>query len=240
MQSICYKDVPIAQQDAYFEYIAQTVMNQAFGNMNTQKMLAMANSIGDLIEQRHFYAYTTHADETKYFQESGISGKESTSQVGIYLNEQNPSKLGWYIDRKATVTKSATNKDGSRSYHVKYTLTNTLTDSEIASANTYILGGVQKGVENKPVAESGTSVQRMLFYAPAGGTIGTITATGDVRDQRKATMDGKHLTTNVAYIAPGKRVTFEFDVTTSPKATAKLTIDQTPSGKLRNEVDYQY
>ena len=155
MQSICYKDVPIAQQDAYFEYIAQTVMNQAFGNMNTQKMLAMANSIGDLIEQRHFYAYTTHADETKYFQESGISGKESTPQVGLYLNEQNPSKMGWYI-------------------------------------------------------------------------------------KRKATMDGKHLTTNVAYIAPGKRVTFEFDVTTSPKATAKLTIDQTPSGKLRNEVDYQY
>lgn len=235
-----YKDVPVAQQDAYFEYIAQTVMDQAFSNLNATKMMAMANSIGDLIEQRHFYAYTTHADETKYFQESGISGKESTPQVGIYLNEQNPSKLGWYIDRKATVTKSATNKDGSRSYHVKYTLTNTLTDSEIASANTYILGGVQKGVENKPVAESGTSVQRMLFYAPAGGSIGKISSKGDVRDQRETTMDGKQLTTSVAYLAPGESVTFEFDVTTSPKAPAELTIDQTPSGKLRNEVDYQY
>lgn len=231
-----YKTVPITQQDAYFEYIAQTVVNEAFGNMNTQKMLNMAQSIGDLIEQRHFYAYTTHADETKYFQESGISGKESTPQVGIYLNEQNPSKLGWYIDRKATVTKTATNKNGSRTYHVRYTLTNTLTDSEIASANTYILGGMG----NNPVAASGTSVQRMLFYAPAGGSIGRITSTGDVRDQRKATMDGKQLTTNVAYIAPGKRVTFEFDVTTSPKTATDLTIDQTPSGKLRNEVDYQY
>lgn len=134
------------------------------------------------------------------------------------------------------MTKTATNKDGSRSCHVKYTLTNTLTDSEIASANTYILGGMG----NTSVAASGTSVQHMLFYAPAGGTIGAITTTGEVRDQRKATMDGKHLTTNVAYIAPGKRVTFEFDVTTSPKTTADLTIDQTPSGKLRNEVDYQY
>ena len=231
-----YKTVPITQQDAYFEYIAQTVVNEAFGNMNTQKMLNMAQSIGDLIEQRHFYAYTTHADETKYFQESGMSGKESTPQVGIYLNEQNPSKLGWYIDRKATVTKTATNKDSSRSYHVKYTLTNTLTDSEIASANTYILGGMG----NNPVAASGTSVQRMLFYAPAGGSIGKISSKGDVRDQRETTMDGKQLTTSVAYLAPGKSVIFEFDVTTSPKATANLTIDQTPSGKLRNEVDYQY
>lgn len=241
MQSICYKDVPIAQQDAYSEYIAQTVVNDAFGNMNTQKMLAMANSIGDLIEQRHFYAYTTHADETKYFQDAGISSREDTPQIGIYLNEQNPSKMGWYIKRKAEVSKTGTSKDGSKTYHVRYTLTNTLTAEEKASVNNnYILGGVQKGVENKPVAESGTSVQRMLFYAPAGGTIGTITTIGDVRDQRKATMDGKHLTTNVAYIAPGKSVIFEFDVTTSPKATAELTIDQTPSGKLRNEVDYQY
>lgn len=231
-----YKEVPIAQQDAYFEYIAQTVVNEAFGKMNTQKMLNMAQSVGDLIEQRHFYAYTTHSDETKYFQESGISGKESTPQIGIYLNEQNPSKLGWYIDRQAKVTKTGTGKNGARTYHVRYTLTNTLTDTEKASASAYILGGMG----NNPVAVAGTSVQRMLFYAPAGGSIGKITSTGDVRDQRKATMDGKQLTTNVAYIAPGNSVTFEFDVTTSPKATTDLTIDQTPSGKLRNEVDYQY
>ena len=235
-----YKDVPVAQQDDYFEYIAQTVMDEAFGNMSSEKMMKIAQSIGDLIEQRHFYAYTTHTDEAKYFQGSGISSREDTPQIGIYLNEQNPSKLGWYIDRKATVTKTGTGEDGSRTYHVKYTLTNTLTDSEMASANTYILGGVQHGVGDVPVAASGTSVQRMLFYAPAGGSIGEITATGDVRSQRKAIMDGKQLTTNVAYIAPGKSVTFEFDVTTSTKTTTDLTIDQTPSGKLRNEVDYQY
>lgn len=80
----------------------------------------------------------------------------------------------------------------------------------------------------------------MLFYAPAGGSIGKISSTGDVRDQREATMDGKQLTTNVAYLAPGKSVIFEFDVTTSPKATTELTIDQTPSGEERNDVDYWY
>ena len=235
-----YKDIPVAQQDAYFEYIAQTVMNQAFSRLNAAKMMTMARSIGGMIEQRHFYAYTTHAEETKYFQDAGISSREDTPQIGIYLNEQNPSKMGWYIKRKAEVSKTGINKDGSKTYHVRYTLTNTLTAAEKASVNNYILGGVQKGVENKPVAASGTSVQRMLFYAPAGGSIGKISSTGDVRDQREATMDGKQLTTNVAYLAPGKSVVFEFDVTTSPKATAELTIDQTPSGKERNDVDYRY
>lgn len=235
-----YKDIPVAQQDAYFEYIAQTVMNQAFSRLNAAKMMTMARSIGGMIEQRHFYAYTTHAEETKYFQDAGISSREDTPQIGIYLNEQNPSKMGWYIKRKAEVSKTGINKDGSKTYHVRYTLTNTLTAAEKASVNNYILGGVQKGVENKPVAASGTSVQRMLFYAPAGGSIGKISSTGDVRDQREATMDGKQFTTNVAYLAPGKSVIFEFDVTTSPKVTAELTIDQTPSGEERSDVDYRY
>lgn len=35
-------------------------------------------------------------------------------------------------------------------------------------------------------------------------------------------------------------MTFDFDVTTSPKAESDLTIDQTPSGKMTNEVNYQY
>ena len=119
-------------------------------------------------------------------------------------------------------------------------MTNTLTDAEMATCNLYILGGFQNGVNGKLVGEAGVSVQRMLFYAPAGGTIGNITSTGDVRDQRKTTMDGQAITTNVAYLAPGKSVTFEFDVTTSPEVQSNLVIDQSPSGKMTNDVDYQY
>lgn len=160
--------------------------------------------------------------------------------MGIYLNEQNPSKLGWYIDRKSQITKTGQNADGSKTYHVTYTLTNTLTSSEMATCTGYILGGEQAGVTGKPVAAPGTSAQRMLFYAPKGGSISEITSSGDVRDQSNAVMDDQKLVTNVAYIAPGESVTFDFDVTTSPKAESDLTIDQTPSGKMTNEVNYQY
>ena len=47
----------------------------------------------------------------------------------------------------------------------------------------------------------------------AGGSIGSIAVTGDVRDRSNATMDGKPLNSSMAYIAPGKSVTYEFDVT---------------------------
>lgn len=237
MLNTIYKDVPVAQQDEYFEYIAKTVMDGAFGNMTVDKMMKVAQSIGDLAENRHFYAYTFH--DAKYFQGAGLAKNapesETNPETGIYISEQNPSKMGWYIDRTSEVTKT-----GDKTYHVKYTLTNRMTSTEMATCTSYILGGEQKGVGGVPVAPSGTSAQRVLIYAPAGGSIGSIAVTGDVRDRSNATMDGKPLNSSMAYIAPGKSVTYEFDVTVSDKATADMKLDQTPCGKMTNDVKYNY
>lgn len=239
MLNTIYKDVPVAQQDEYFEYIAKTVMDGAFGNMTVDKMMKVAQSIGDLAENRHFYAYTFHDDEAKYFQGAGLAKNapesETNPETGIYISEQNPSKMGWYIDRTSEVAKT-----GDKTYHVKYTLTNRMTSTEMATCTSYILGGEQKGIGGVPVAPSGTSAQRVLIYAPAGGSIGSIAVTGDVRDRSNATMDGKPLNSSMAYIAPGKSVTYEFDVTVSDKATADMKLDQTPCGKMTNDVKYNY
>lgn len=74
----------------------------------------------------------------------------------------------------------------------------------------------------------------------AGGSIGSIAVTGDVRDRSNATMDRKPLNSSMAYIAPGKSVTYEFDVTVSDKATADMKLDQTPCGKMTNDVKCNY
>lgn len=236
-----YKAFDPDTQDMYFEYVASAVMDGAFSNMTMDKMMQIAQAMGTLAEGRHFYAYTFHEDEAEYFQGAGFAknapDSETDPEVGIYMNEQNASKLGWYLQRSSTVTRTACNEDGSQVYHVTFSITNTLTSDEMAGATTYILGGAQPGV-NGIVAPSGTSAQRMLFYAPAGGSITNLTASGDVRDQENKTMDGKNLITNVAYIAPGETVTFDFDVTTSAKAESDLRLDQTPAGWLDENVTY--
>ena len=236
-----YKAFDPDTQDMYFEYVASAVMDGAFSNMTMDKMMQIAQAMGTLAEGRHFYAYTFHEDEAEYFQGAGFAknapDRETDPEVGIYMNEQNASKLGWYLQRSSTVTRTACNEDGSQVYHVTFSITNTLTSDEMAGATTYILGGAQPGV-NGIVAPSGTSAQRMLFYAPAGGSITNLTASGDVRDQENKTMDGKNLITNVAYIAPGETVTFDFDVTTSAKAESDLRLDQTPAGWLDENVTY--
>lgn len=236
-----YKAFDPDTQDMYFEYVASAVMDGAFSNMTMDKMMQIAQAMGTLAEGRHFYAYTFHEDEAEYFQGAGFAknapDSETDPEVGIYMNEQNASKLGWYLQRSSTVTRTACNADGSQTYHVTFSITNTLTSDEMASATTYILGGAQPGVDGI-VAPAGTSAQRMLFYAPAGGSITNLTASGDVRDQENKTMDGKNLITNVAYIAPGETVTFDFDVTTSAKAESDLRLDQTPAGWLDENVTY--
>ncbi len=167
-----YKSVPAEQQDAYFNYVAQTVLNNAFNSMSVEKLLNMGQIIGSMAQERHLYAYTFHEDEADHFQGAGTAksapGSADEPQVGIYLNEQNSSKLGWYIDRKAMVTATGRTKDGARTYHVRYTLTNTLTEAEQATCNWYILGGVQSGVDGQIVGGSGISVQRMLFLCSGG------------------------------------------------------------------------
>ena len=236
-----YKAFDPDTQDVYFEYVASAVMDGAFSNMTMDKMMQIAQAMGTLAEGRHFYAYTFHEDEAEYFQGAGFAknapDSETDPEVGIYMNEQNASKLGWYLRRSSTITRTACNADGSQTYHVTFSITNTLTSDEMASATTYILGGAQPGVDGI-VAPAGTSAQRMLFYAPAGGSITNLTASGDVRDQENKTMDGKNLITNVAYIAPGETVTFDFDVTTSAKAESDLQLDQTPAGWLDENVTY--
>lgn len=236
-----YKAFDPDTQDVYFEYVASAVMDGAFSNMTMDKMMQIAQVMGSLAEGRHFYAYTFHEDEAEYFQGAGFAknapDSEADPEVGIYMNEQNASKLGWYLQRSGTVTRTACNADGSQTYHVTFSITNTLTGDEMASATTYILGGAQPGV-NGIVAPAGTSAQRMLFYAPAGGSIANLTASGDVREQEEKTMDGKNLITNVAYISPGETVTFDFDVTTSANAESDLRLDQTPAGWLEENVTY--
>ena len=63
MLNTIYKEVPVSLQDTYFEYIASTIMNNAFSNMDITKMMKVAQSIGELTRNRHFYAYTFHDDE---------------------------------------------------------------------------------------------------------------------------------------------------------------------------------
>jgi hypothetical protein len=115
---------------------------------------------------------------------------------------------------------------------VEFTANNTITQSDLATGNSYILGGVNG------IGSAGTSVEKILFYAPLSGSISNFTVSGNAEKPDQASMDGKKLWTSVATIAPGKSVTYAYDVNTSSKATTDLKLDQTPMGWTDQGVTY--
>ena len=54
MLNTIYKEVPVSLQDTYFEYIASTIMNNAFSNMDITKMMKVAQSIGEINQEPSF------------------------------------------------------------------------------------------------------------------------------------------------------------------------------------------
>ncbi|WP_369343634.1 DUF4012 domain-containing protein [Bifidobacterium aquikefiricola] len=231
-----YKDVPVSEQDTYFSYVASAAMNNVFKNMTATKMIKIAQSFSSLTGQRHLYLYSFHADDAKNFQDAGLAknapSSETNPETGIYLNENNPSKLDWYLHRNTVITRTSCNQDGSQTYHVAFTATNTIPAADLASGNAYILGGFSR------IGAPGTPVERILFYAPQGGSIRNFSVSGNGGNPTQVSMDGKKPWTSVASIAPGKSVTYNYDVTTSINSQADLSLDQTPMGWLDPGVTY--
>lgn len=223
-----YKTVPENMQDAVFAGVASQAMNNVFEDLNMSKLIKIAKVIRPMAQGRHVYTFTFHEDEAANFQGAGLAKNAPDNpekpEIGIYLNENNPSKMGWYVHRKTDITRTRCDKDGHQVYHVRFSMTNKIPQADLNSGNRYILGGFAG------IGKPGTPVERMLFYPPAGGSITNFHITGTATNLTAAKLDGKTLYTGIATLSPGKTVTYEYDVITSSRATSDLTLDQTPMG----------
>lgn len=224
-----YKEVAIDAQDQYFQIVAFETMDKMFSGLDFNKLMAMAKTMIPMAQQRHLYMYSFHEDEAQNFQNAGLAkglpSSEENPEVGIYMNQQNASKLDWYVQRQTQVTRTACNTDGSQTYRISFTMTNTVPWSDVYNYSWYLVGG------NNNTGSAGQAVERMLFYAPAGGSLSNFSVSSNMAGApEQTTMDDATVWTSVAYMGPGESVTYEFDVTTSPKAVSDLTVDQTPLG----------
>ena len=82
-------------------------------------------------------------------------------------------------------------------------------------------------------------MEKILFYAPQGGSISSLMQLGgDVDAAKETTIDGVNAYETYVQVNPGQIATFTFDVRVSPKATSTLTIDQTPMGWVDDGITY--
>ena len=227
-----YKEYPESMQDQYFTEVATQSISAMFSNINLTKLTQVGQAMSSLAQGRHFSMYSFDEATENSLKSAGFTAStpddEANPKIGVYITEQNPSKMDWYVHRTTKITRSSCNGDGSQPYHVEYTLNNTLTSSALATLPDYIAGGIQV-----PSLARGMAAEKMLIYAPAGGSIANITTSGNGTVSvapKQTTMNGKTVTTTLALLNPGKSLTYSFDVTTSSKATTDLGVDQTPMG----------
>jgi hypothetical protein len=189
-----------------------------------------------MAEERHLSIYSFNEQQEQIIQKAGFTAQpprdETHPAVGIYLTEQNPSKMGWYLKRSAKIQSLGCNATGECTYHVEYTLTNTITEQEAKDLTWYITG-------NNP-DNTGKAQEKILFYPPAGGEISNLVllngAAGDIKPD---VLNGDKIYKTYLQLVPGQQAIYSFDVTTAPSAKAKLVIDQTPLGTAGTDVVYE-
>ncbi|WEV67733.1 DUF4012 domain-containing protein [Bifidobacterium sp. ESL0769] len=225
-----YKDYSSKQQDAYFDEVSTQAVGSMFKGLNFQKLIRISTIIGDMAKNRHFSIYSFDQTMEQNFNANGYTASspsnEMKPEVGVYVTQQNASKMDWYIHRTSTITKISGGTAGQQTYHVEYTMTNTLTREQLATLPAYIVGFGQAG------QSQGHGVEKTLIYGPAGGLISNlqVKGTASTSNLSRKTMDSKSVYATVADLAPGTSAIFTFDVTTSSKSTTQLDLDQTPMG----------
>lgn len=221
-----YKKYEASETDAVFGETTGNVISDMFKNLNLGKLVKIGETMGTMARERHFTMFSFDENLEKEIQAAGFTGETPSDpqhpSVGIYLTEQNPSKMGWYIKRTAAIEKTRCDGSGA-TYHVEYTLNNTMKASDVANLPPYITGVNEQ--------DRGKGIEKILFYPPTGGRIDSISQlNGAVDAVQKTTMDGKEVYKTVVEVLPEQSVTYSFDVTVSPQAQSALTIDQTPLG----------
>lgn len=233
LMNTVYQKYPENETDTLFGVVASQAMKSMFSHMDMGKLYKTGEMLGTMAKGRHFtmYAFDEHVEQG--IQAAGFTGQTPNSEddpsVGIYLTEQNPSKMGWYIKREAKIQR--VNCDDGDLYHVEFMVHNTMTEDEAKTLPMYITGNNSNN--------TGKAMEKILFYAPQGGSISNLMQLGGKVDAvKETTIDGVNTYETYVQVNPGQIATFTFDVRVSTKATAPLTIDQTPMGWVDDGITY--
>ena len=233
LMNTVYQKYPENETDVLFGVVAGQAMKSMFSHMDMGKLYKTGEMLGTMAKGRHFtmYAFDEHIEQG--IQAAGFTGQTPSSEtdpsVGIYLTEQNPSKMGWYVKREAKIQR--VNCDDGDLYHVEFMVHNTMTEEEAKSLPWYITGNNSDN--------TGKAMEKILFYAPQGGSISNLMQLGGKVDAvKETTIDGVNAYETYVQVNPGQIATFTFDVRVSTKATAPLTIDQTPMGWVDDGITY--
>ena len=215
-------------QDAFFAYVAGLVADKFMGSLGSIDAMSLLQTIQDAAEQSRLQVWMADANEEDVITRLGLAGElpsdPTKPELGVYVNDDTWAKMGWYLGLDTQITGSVLNADGTTTYSVSTTLSNSITQEEAEEAPTYVTG-------SSPDKRSvGDMYVHLLLVAPAGGSIGEVSVS-DGANVGVAALYGHDVRLANLNVGPQEAVTVTYTVTASAQATDALAIHQTPTAR---------
>lgn len=215
-----------AVTDALFAQAAHETFNKLFSNLNADTLIKFASCMAKDMEDRTVMFWLTDAGEQAILASLDCSGALNDDpmrpELGVFFSLWVGSKMGWYVDIDNQVLESKKNADGSYTYKMQTTFTDTVSSEEIASGGEYIIGDIYD-------YEYGVLYPCLYIYAPAGGSISNLESNSSVAFE-EARHDGlQAFKAWRTVLRPDQPIVCTYTVTTAPSAEQEMKIVCTPT-----------
>lgn len=238
-------------QDAIFALVADAAAKGIFGNIGKVNIADFAKVLTTSVEQGRIAIYMANDKEEAMLEEFGLAGTVSSDltvpETGIYTSACQGGKMYFYLASDIDVGAPTKNADGSYTYDMKVTFTNTLTKPVLETLTPYIMNGV---------GESGGFHFLIYLLAPTGGKISDVKTEGTFYGGDKypfaafgvkgagndpmneTTYQGNDLWYGWTHLGMGGKTVVTYKVTTSTQAEGELVVRTTPLSD-DTVIDYQ-
>lgn len=214
-------------QDAVFASVASAAFDKVVGGMGSLDFVQLFDVIGRGAEEGRLLIWMENESEQEAIRQVGVDGALPTDpadpETGVYVNNYSYSKIDWYLDLNVECSSGMKSGDGTTTYSMKATLTNTL-PAELADELPPYLQAHHAGLE--PAME----LLRLYLYAPMGGTISDVQCSAD--SMTEATHNGLQVFYQDVYLMPGDTYEVTYTVTVPPEGADKeLDVRVTPTAQ---------
>lgn len=215
-----------AVTDALFAQAAHETFNKLFSNLNADTLIKFASCMAKDMEDRTVMFWLTDEGGQAILASLDCSGALNDDpmrpELGVFFSLWVGSKMGWYVDIDNQVLESKKNADGSYTYKMQTTFTDTVSSEEIVAGGEYIIGDIYD-------YEYGILYPCLYIYAPAGGSISNLESNSSVAFE-EARHDGlQAFKAWRTVLRPDQPIVCTYTVTTAPNASQEMKIVCTPT-----------
>lgn len=211
------------EQDAFFAAAARSVFTALTSGTAEPKALLDA-LLKAVDENRLLYAPASEA-EAKLVAESKLSGRlpstnESTTVVGVYVNDRTQSKMDYYMQLDVKAASTQCTAPDSPAFTTTATLTNTIGADQAAK--------LPKAIHTTRFFPRGHVATDLVFYGPVGSTLKSVTIDGKAVKASSLQHLGRSAVKVPVHNPPGQKHTVVAEFTGAAGEYGPLEVRHTP------------